>query len=190
MLVVFPSKNLGAMGDGGMVLTSDDDFAVKLRKLRNHGAEPKYYHSLVGGNFRLDAMQAAILSVKLDHLDRWHRMRQDNAAYYDENLNVPGIKKPVISYKRNCHIYNQYVISVQDRRDELREFLRENNIGTEVYYPVPFHEQECLRELGYRKGDFPRSEYAARHTIALPVYPELTTQMQDYVIEKIGEFYG
>jgi len=181
----FPSKNLGAMGDGGMVVTDDAAIDEKLKKLRNHGAKPKYYHALIGGNFRLDPIQAAILLVKLPHLDKWHSMRQENAAYYDENLNVKGIKKPVVAYKREFHIYNQYVISVMEQRDELRKFLTENNIGTEIYYPVPFHEQECFRYLGYKSGDFPNSEYATKHTIALPIYPELTTEMQDYVIEKI-----
>jgi dTDP-4-amino-4,6-dideoxygalactose transaminase len=185
----FPSKNLGAMGDGGMVVTNDPALDEKLKKLRNHGAKPKYYHALIGGNFRLDPIQAAILLVKLPHLDTWHKMRQKNAARYDEDLNVGGIKKPSIAYKREFDIYNQYVISVTEKRDELRKFLTENKIGTEIYYPVPFHEQECFQYLGYKSGDFPNSEYAAKHTIALPIYPELTIEMQDYVIEKIGEFY-
>jgi len=185
----FPSKNLGAMGDGGMVVTSDANIDEKLKKLRNHGAKPKYYHALIGGNFRLDPIQAAILLVKLPHLDKWHSMRQENAAYYDENLNVKGTKKPLVANKREYHIYNQYVISVAEKRDELRKSLTENNIGTEIYYPVPFHEQECFRYLGYKSGDFPNSEHAATHTIALPIYPELTTEMQDYIIAKIGEFY-
>ena len=185
----FPSKNLGAMGDGGMVVTSDANIDEKLKKLRNHGAKPKYYHALIGGNFRLDPIQAAILLVKLPHLDKWHSMRQENAAYYDENLNVKGTKKPLVANKREYHIYNQYVISVAEKRDELRKSLTENNIGTEIYYPVPFHEQECFRYLGYKSVDFPNSEHAATHTIALPIYPELTTEMQDYIIAKIGEFY-
>jgi len=185
----FPSKNLGAMGDGGMVVTNNASIDEKLKKLRNHGAKPKYYHALIGGNFRLDPIQAAILSVKFPHLDKWHSMRQENAAYYDKNLNIRGVKKPVIAYKREYHIYNQYVISLREKRDELRKFLAENNIGTEIYYPVPFHEQECFKSLGYKSGDFPHSEYAAKNTIALPIYPELTAEMQDYVIEKIGEFY-
>ncbi len=184
----FPSKNLGGMGDGGMVVTNDAGLDEKLKKLRNHGAKPKYYHAIVGGNFRLDAIQAAILLVKLPHLDKWHSMRQKNALYYDENLNVRNIKKPVIVYKREYHIYNQYVISVPDRRDKLRDFLTENKIGSEVYYPVSFHEQECFRYLGYKAGAFPCSEHAAAHVIALPIYPELTNEMQDYVIKKIGEF--
>ena len=186
----FPSKNLGAMGDGGMVVTNDPGLDEKLKKLRNHGAKPKYYHAHVGGNFRLDTIQAAVLLVKLPHLNMWHNMRQKNAAYYDENLVADaGIKKPVIAYKRECHIYNQYVISVPERRDELRNFLKENDIGTEVYYPVPFHEQECFRYLGYKSGDFPCCEHAATHTVALPIYPELTTEMQNHVVEKIGAFY-
>lgn len=184
----FPSKNLGAMGDGGMVVTDDANLDEKLKKLRNHGAKPKYYHALIGGNFRLDPIQAAILLVKLPYLDKWHSMRQKNAAYYDENLNIDEIKKPLVAYKREYHIYNQYVISIIDRRDDLRKFLTENNIGTEIYYPVPFHEQECFKCLGYKSGDFPNSEYAAKHTIALPIYPELTTEMQEYVINKIIEF--
>jgi dTDP-4-amino-4,6-dideoxygalactose transaminase len=184
----FPSKNLGGMGDGGMVVTNDAGLDEKLKKLRNHGAKPKYYHAMVGGNFRLDAIQAAIILVKLPHLDKWHSMRQKNAFYYDENLNVRGIKKPVIAYKREYHIYNQYVISAPDRRDKLRDFLTENKIGSEVYYPVSFHEQECFRYLGYKAGAFPCSEHAAAHVIALPIYPELTNKMQDYVIEKIREF--
>ena len=181
----FPSKNLGAMGDGGMVVTNDAGINEKLNKLRNHGAKPKYYHALIGGNFRLDPIQAAILLVKLPHLDKWHSMRQKNAAYYDRNLNIEGVKSPTVAYKREYHIYNQYVISVMEQRDELKKFLTENNIGTEIYYPVPFHKQECFRYLGYKSGDFPNSEYAATHTIALPIYPELTIEMQDYVIEKI-----
>ncbi|OEU73960.1 MAG: transcriptional regulator [Desulfuromonadales bacterium C00003093] len=185
----FPSKNLGCMGDGGMVVTNDASIDEKLKKLRNHGAKPKYYHAMIGGNFRLDPIQAAILLVKLPYLDKWHTMRQENAAYYDKNLQVKWIKNPTVVYKREYHIYNQYVISVIEQRDKLRKFLAENNISTEIYYPVPFHEQECFRHLGYKSGDFPNSEYAATHTIALPIYPELTIEMQDYVIEKIGEFY-
>jgi dTDP-4-amino-4,6-dideoxygalactose transaminase len=181
----FPSKNLGGMGDGGMVLTNDAKIDEKLKKLRNHGAKPKYYHALIGGNFRLDSIQAAVLLVKLPYLDKWHSMRQENAVYYDENLNVKSIKKPVVVYKREYHIYNQYVISVMKKRDELKKLLSENKIGTEIYYPVTFHEQECFRYLGYKLGDFPNSEYAARHTMALPIYPELTKEMQNYVIKKI-----
>lgn len=184
----FPSKNLGGMGDGGMVVTGDEKLSQKLTRMRNHGSAQRYYHSMIGGNFRLDTIQAAVLLVKLKYLENWHKERQENAKYYDENLNVAGIKKPVIAYKREYHIYNQYVISVPERRNELRLFLKDNEIGNEVYYPVPFHLQECFKYLGYKKGDFPHAEYAAEHTIALPIYPELTTDMQDYIIEKIREF--
>lgn len=186
----FPSKNLGGMGDGGMVVINDDEYAEKLTRMRNHGAKPKYYHSIIGGNFRLDPIQAAVLLIKFPHLDNWHKQRQENAAYFDDNINLPAIKKPKIAYQRDFHIYNQYVISVPDRRDEFRKFLNENDIGNEVYYPVPFHEQECFQYLGYKSGDFPNSEHAATHTVALPIYPELTTEMQDYVVQKIGEYYG
>lgn len=185
----FPSKNLGGVGDGGMVVTGDAELADTLRCLRNHGAKPKYYHAMIGGNFRLDPMQAAVLLVKLPRLDSWHAMRQENAAYYDEHLDVEGVVKPVFAYGREEHVYNQYVISVPNRRDELRTHLKEASIGTEVYYPVPFHLQECFQHLGYKQGDLPKSEHAAQHTIALPIYPELTHEMQDYVIERIRAFY-
>ncbi len=185
----FPSKNLGGIGDGGIVTTMDASLGERITLLRNHGAKPKYYHSMIGGNFRLDPIQAAVLLVKLPHLERWHGMRQANAAHYDERLKVPGVVKPKIAWKREYHIYNQYVISVPERRDALRAHLNANEIGCEIYYPVPFHEQECFRYLGYRKGDFPNSEKAAQSTVALPIYPELTKEMQNYVIEKIGEFY-
>lgn len=186
----FPSKNLGGIGDGGMVVTQDESLAAKVASLRNHGAKPKYYHSMIGGNFRLDPIQAAVLSVKLNYLDQWHKQRQNHATYYDDSINVAAIKTPTIAYNREHHIYNQYVISVPENRDEFRNFLQDNQIGNEVYYPVPFHLQDCFQYLGYQKGDFPHSEYAALHTIALPVYPELTEEMQNYIIEKIGEYYG
>lgn len=186
----FPSKNLGCVGDGGMVVTNDDNLAVKLRKLRNHGAAPKYYHAMIGGNFRLDPIQAAVLSVKLPHLDHWHRGRQKNADYYNQNLNIEGLKKPVVAYEPEYHIYNQYIIYVPGNREALREHLNQNQVGHEVYYPVPFHLQECFAYLGYQKGDFPFSEAAAENTLALPIYPELTDEMKEYVVEKINEFYG
>lgn len=186
----FPSKNLGGLGEGGMVTTDDGSLADRLRKLRNHGMEPKYHYAMIGGNFRLDTIQAAALLVKLPFLDQWHAARQRNAAYYDAHLDrVPGLRRPTIAYQREDHTYNQYVISVAERRDALLAFLRERQVGHEVYYPVPFHEQKCFAHLGYRPGDFPHSEYAARHTLALPIYPELTPDMLDYVIESICTFY-
>jgi dTDP-4-amino-4,6-dideoxygalactose transaminase len=186
----FPSKNLGGIGDGGMVVTNDAALGERIRLLRNHGAKPKYYHSMIGGNFRLDPIQAAVLLVKLPHLDKWHAMRRKNAEYYDAKFQGSLVKIPSVQYGREHHIYNQYIVSVPDRREELREYLQARNIGHEVYYPVPFHEQKCFEPLGYKTGDFPRSEHAARHTLALPIYPELTRPMQDYVVEKIGEFLG
>jgi dTDP-4-amino-4,6-dideoxygalactose transaminase len=185
----FPSKNLGGIGDGGIVTTNNDNLAEKLKKLRVHGSKPKYYHSLIGGNFRLDPIQAAVILVKLPHLNSWNQKRQENAHYYDEIINIDKIKKPKIAYRRENHIYNQYVLTVSEKRDELRTFLTENNIGNEVYYPVPFHEQECFKYLGYKTGDFPISEYNSKHSIAIPIYPELTREMQDYVVSKLKEFY-
>ena len=183
----FPSKNLGAMGDGGMVVTDDAQLAERVRCLRNHGAHPKYRHALVGGNFRLDPLQAAILRVKLDHLEEWHSGRQANAAYYDERLRLPGITTPAPRGERRDHVYNQYVISVSSDRNGLRSWLTTSGIGTEVYYPVPAHLQPCFASLGYTEGRFPHSEYAAEHSLALPIYPELTTEMQDYVVERLTE---
>jgi len=185
----FPSKNLGAIGDGGMVTTNDSALAEKLVKLRNHGSHPKYYHSMIGGNFRLDTIQAAVLLVKLPHLEKWHAARQNNAAFYDQAFANSKIKTPYVAYQREYHIYNQYVIMVPEKRDALRQNLVENEIGHEVYYPVPFHLQECFRDLGYQRGDFPNSEYAAEHSLALPIYPELTDEMKAYVAEKVIKFY-
>lgn len=185
----FPSKNLGGIGDGGMIVTNDSALAEKLITLRNHGSHPKYYHSLIGGNFRLDTIQAAALLIKLPHLENWHQARQRNAQYYDKVLAGSAVQTPQVVYQRAYHIYNQYVIIAPEKRDELRRYLAESEIGTEVYYPVPFHLQECFKYLGYRRGDFPHSEYAAEHSLALPIYPELTEQMQAYVAEKVVKFY-
>jgi len=186
----FPSKNLGGLGDGGMVTTNDDKFADQVRILRVHGAKPKYYHSFIGGNFRLDTLQAAALLVKLPHLDSWHAGRQAHAKYYDDKLaGIPGLITPHIAIKREYHIYNQYVISVP-RRNELQEFLATKGISTNIYYPVPFHVQPCFQYLGYKLGDFPASEAAADHTLALPIYPELPTEHQDFVVASVREFYN
>jgi dTDP-4-amino-4,6-dideoxygalactose transaminase len=186
----FPSKNLGGIGDGGMVTTNNKELSEKLVKLRNHGSQPKYYHAMIGGNFRLDSIQAAVLLVKLKHLDGWHAGRQRNAVFYDQHWTNPLLKKPVIAYQREFHIYNQYILSVPAKRDELVKYLHKNDIGCEVYYPVPFHQQECFQYLGYKTGDFPISEYAAEHIIALPIYPELTDEMKAYVVKKIEDFYA
>jgi dTDP-4-amino-4,6-dideoxygalactose transaminase len=191
----FPSKNLGGIGDGGMVVTSDNSLAERLRLLRGHGAKPKYYHRIVGGNFRLDTIQAAVLLVKLRHLDAWHKARQEHADRYRElfrqagltaRLGLPEVVDAAPGIR--SHIYNQFVIR-SPKRDTLREFLTAQGIGTEIYYPVPFHLQECFRDLGYKAGDFPESERAARETLALPVYPELTPGQQAYVVERIAAFH-
>lgn len=181
----FPSKNLGGIGDGGMVVTDDSELADKLARLRNHGAQPKYYHSLVGGNFRLDPIQAAVLRVKLRHLERWHAARREHAARYDRLLAGGAIVTPHVAYTREQHIYNQYVIRVPRGRDDLKAHLAKRDIGTEIYYPVPFHEQACFAYLGFKRGDFPHSEAAARESLALPIYPELSPEMQEYVASEI-----
>ena len=187
----FPSKNLGAFGDGGMVTCNSDTLYEKLKILRAHGASPKYYHQWIGGNFRLDALQAGVVSVKLTYLDRWTDARRQNARTYHTLFDAAGlsdrIKLPV--EKEDRHIFNQFIIQVPDRRDDLRSMLKDAGIGTEVYYPVPLHLQECFSDLGYHRGDFPVSEHAAAHTLALPIYPELTDDQQQYVVETIQRFY-
>jgi len=208
----FPTKNLGGFGDGGMVVTDDPERAEKLRILRVHGSKPKYYHSLVGGNFRLDALQAAVLSAKFHHLDAWTAKRQDNAARYDRMLQSTGLVDKVLirppkpiwrdavsdeapvsnpgtqSPTAHYHIYHQYVIATP-RRDELKAYLFDKGIGTEIYYPVPLHLQECFKDLGYKQGACPVAEEASRTSLALPVYPELNIDQQEYVINSIREFF-
>jgi dTDP-4-amino-4,6-dideoxygalactose transaminase len=182
----FPSKNLGGIGDGGMVVTNDETLYHRLVLMRNHGMEPKYYHKYVGGNFRLDPIQAVALLVKLPHLDDWSQARRDNAAYYNKKFAKTAVQTPYIG--KDCRtIYNQYCIRVP-RRDEVVAHLQANQIGCEIYYPVPAHLQECFAYLGYRQGDFPESEKAAREIMALPVYPEMTDQMQDAVVDAILGF--
>jgi len=202
----FPSKNLGGYGDGGLVVTNDENLGEHLYKLRNHGAHPKYYHKFIGGNFRIDAIQSAVINVKLPHLDSWSEKRRKNAALYNQLFIEAGLSEdtgkisfdnknkvllPKAVYKdsgvKNYHIFNQYIIRVE-KRDELRKFLSENEIGNEIYYPVPFHLQECFADLGYMKGDFPNAEFAADTSIALPIYPELTEQQISFVVKKIKDF--
>jgi dTDP-4-amino-4,6-dideoxygalactose transaminase len=187
----FPSKNLGGFGDGGVVTTNSKSFYEMLYILRVHGAHPKYYHRYIGGNFRLDALQAAIVSVKLARLDQWTAARQKNAARYRRLFSESGlcdfIRCP--EERQDRHIYNQFVITVKDKRDELRDFLQAAGIGCEIYYPVPLHLQECFSNLGYRPGQMPVSEAAAAKTLAIPVFPELNTDQQDYVVDQISSFY-
>jgi dTDP-4-amino-4,6-dideoxygalactose transaminase len=187
-LSFFPSKNLGAMGDAGMCLTNDDDLAARLYQLRVHGENPQYFHKWVGLNSRLDTMQAAVLKVKLPHLDNWSEARRKNAQYYYKNLNdVQQIKLPVINSKV-ISIYNQFTLIVENR-DGLLEYLRKNNIGCAVYYPKPLHIQDCFSKLGYKKGDMPVAEQISQKVISIPIFSEITKEQQDYVIEKIREFY-
>jgi len=187
----FPSKNLGAFGDGGIVTTHSDESYDKLCTLRVHGSRPKYYHKLIGGNFRLDAFQAAVVSIKLKYLDQWTQARQKNARTYRKLFKEAGLTDAVqLPFeKENRHIYNQFVIRVKEGRDDLRRFLSDAGIGTEVYYPVPMHLQECFFDLNYKNGDFPAAEHAALHTLALPIYPELSDDQIEYVVEKIKAFY-
>ena len=186
----FPTKNLGAFGDAGLCVTNDEALAAKLRMLRVHGMEPKYYHALIGGNFRIDELQAAVLRVKLRHLEDWHAGRRRNAAHYDRAFAAAGLAGRVVTpvalpgYR---HIYNQYVIRVPDR-DALRAYLADSGIGTEVYYPVPLHMQECFAYLGYQPQDCPESARAARETLALPIFPELTETQLQHVVDSIAAF--
>lgn len=192
----FPSKNLGGLGDGGMVVTNDEQLAERLQVLRVQGGKPKYYHRVIGGNFRLDTLQAAVLSVKLPHLDRWTKLRQQHAELYESLFRQSGVEAafgvrlPHAAYKQNgvahYHIYNQFVIAVP-KRDALRDYLKEKGVGTEIYYPVPLHLQECLVSLGHRAGDFPEAERACRDLVALPIYPELNEDQQHYVAQTVAQ---
>lgn len=188
----YPTKNLGAFGDAGMVVTGNSQLAEKIRLLRVHGSQPKYFHKWIGINSRLDTIQAAILLVKLRHLEKWTAERQKKAKRYGELLqdllpSVPGLRLPTAQYQ-NRHIFNQYVIRVPER-NRLRQFLTEHGIGTDIYYPLPLHLQECYSFLNCRPGDFPISEKASEETLALPIYPELTGDQQMMVVERIKAFY-
>lgn len=186
----FPSKNLGGFGDGGLVTTMDDELAERARVLRVHGAKPKYFHARIGGNFRLDALQAALLRVKLPHLDRWHAQRRANAARYTEIFRAAGLPEvrlmPPASVNER-HVYNQYVIRT-DRRDALAAHLADQGIASAIYYPKPLHLQECFSSLGYRAGDFPEAERACDEVLALPVYPELGEHQVVRIAETVIEF--
>jgi dTDP-4-amino-4,6-dideoxygalactose transaminase len=186
----FPSKNLGAVGDAGAVTTNDDSLARRLAKLRGHGAEVKYFHDEVGGNFRLDTIHAAVLSVKLRYLDQWTAARQANAAFYTKAIEADPTLRAVVTpppVVESRHIFNQYVVRTRDR-DGLKDFLKVRQVGTEIYYPVPMHLQKCFADLGYVKGEFPHSEEAALTSLALPIYPELTAAQKEQVVESLAAF--
>lgn len=184
----FPSKNLGGAGDGGMIVTNNDELADKIRTLRVHGSKQKYYHEVVGYNSRLDTLQAAILNKKLDYLDKWSGKRRANAEFYNNKLQWDGIETP-FSAENRTHIYNQYTIRTKDR-DNLMKFLNDNGIGAVVYYPLPLHLQPCFSYLGYEKGDLPNAERASEEVLSLPIFPELTQEEKTYVVERIMEFFN
>ena len=191
-LSFFPTKNLGAFGDAGMCVTNDAALAAKLAMLRVHGMEPTYFHQLVGGNFRLDELQAAVLVIKLKHLDAWTRGRQENACFYFGAFERAGLKSTITlpaAMPGIRHIYNQFIIRAP-KRDALRAHLSAAGVGSEVYYPVPLHRQQCFASLGYAEGAFPESERAAAETLALPIYPELSREQLQYVVDMIAGFYA
>jgi len=187
-LSFYPTKNLGAFGDAGAICTNDDHFAETCRLLRVHGSAHTYHHKLVGGMFRMAAIQAAVLSVKLKYLDSWHEARRAHAAIYDEHFNGTKVKSPKID-PANWSIYNQYVVRVPNR-DAVKAELAKRNIGTAVYYPIPLHLQDCFQDLGYKAGDFPESERACHEVLALPVYPELTPEQVRHVAQQLLEVLG
>ncbi|MBI2438155.1 MAG: DegT/DnrJ/EryC1/StrS family aminotransferase [Lentisphaerae bacterium] len=184
----FPSKNLGGFGDGGMAVTRDAALAATLRELRAHGSSTKYRHDRLGGNFRLDALQAAVLDVKLSRLESWHAQRRAHAAFYEDAFRGTAVQTPRAVYAdnklTNYHTYNQYVVRIPER-DRVYAALQRSGIGCEIYYPVPMHLQPCLKHLGYQDGDFPESEQAAREVLALPIYPELTESLQQAVVDEV-----
>lgn len=187
----FPTKNLGAYGDGGMIVTNDDEVAEKSRVIRVHGSKPKYYHHVLGYNSRLDELQAAILNVKFPHLERWSKLRREKAATYTALLKekLGDLVVTPVEKEGNYHVYHQYTIRVE-KRDELQKYLNEQGVSTMIYYPLPLHVQPVFKELGYKEGDLPNAEKAAKEVLSLPMFPELKTEQQEYVVAKIAEFYG
>jgi dTDP-4-amino-4,6-dideoxygalactose transaminase len=189
----FPSKNLGAFGDAGLVTTNDDALYHALRILRSHGSEPKYFHKVVGGNFRIDALQAAVLRVKAPHLAAWTEGRRRNAGKYRDLIEAAGLAgclKLPMEPSGAFHIYNQFVVRAGARRDALKQHLLSRGVETEIYYPLPLHLQECFAPLGYQNGAFPHAEAAARETLALPIYSELTDKQIEHVVRAMAEFFG
>jgi dTDP-4-amino-4,6-dideoxygalactose transaminase len=184
----YPTKNLGGFGDGGLVTTNDEELAEKIRILRDHGQNPRYFYKVMGGNFRLDALQAAVLGVKLKYLDEWNEKRRQNAAVYDDIFADSPVKQPKID-SNNVSIYHQYTITVPER-DKLQKLLTENEIGSAVFYPKPLHLQDCFKGLGYKEGDFPISERLCSEVLSLPVYPELKQEQIEYVAKTVLKFYG
>jgi dTDP-4-amino-4,6-dideoxygalactose transaminase len=184
----YPTKNLGAFGDGGLVTTNDEDMAQKLKILRDHGQNPRYFYGMIGGNFRLDGIQAAVLAVKLRYLDTWNQKRRKNAAFYDQAFAGSPVKTPKIDANNVC-IYHQYTVTVPER-DQLQKFLSEHHIGSAIFYPKPLHLQECFRELGYRQGDLPVAEQICDQVLSLPIYPELSQEQIEYVAGTVLKFYG
>jgi len=195
----FPTKNLGGLGDAGILTTRSPELAERARVLRVHGSKPKYYHRMIGGNFRIDTLHAAALAVKLAKLDTWTRERRQNAVRYESLFENSGLlskkqvelPRPVYAGKNvpHAHIYNQYVIRV-DRRDQLMAFLQKQGVGCEVYYPLPLHLQECFQTLGYTEGEFPESERAAKTSLAIPIFPGLNAKQQKYVVDQIDQFFN
>ena len=184
----YPTKNLGAFGDGGLVTTNDESIAEKLKSLRDHGQKPRYYYNMVGGNFRLDSIQAAVLNVKLKYLDQWNEKRRQNAAVYDDLFADSVVKTPKIE-KGNLCIYHQYTVAVP-QRDDLHKFLSDNKIGSAIFYPKPLHLQKCISELGYRQGDLPVTEKVCGEVLSFPIYPELTFEQIEHVARMILKFYS
>ncbi|MEH7522584.1 DegT/DnrJ/EryC1/StrS family aminotransferase [Bacillus sp. JJ1503] len=187
----FPTKNLGAYGDAGMIVTNDDQVAENCRVIRVHGSKPKYYHHVLGYNSRLDELQAAVLNVKFPHLNKWSELRREKAAVYTQLLNEQLgdlVKTPVVK-EGNYHVFHQYTIRVE-KRDELQAFLKEQGVQTMIYYPLPLHVQPVFKDLGYQEGDLPESEKAAKEALSLPMFPELKQEQQEYVVAKIKEFYN
>jgi dTDP-4-amino-4,6-dideoxygalactose transaminase len=187
----FPTKNLGAYGDGGMIVTNDDDTAEKCRVIRVHGSKPKYYHHVLGYNSRLDELQAAVLNVKFPHLEKWGELRREKAAIYTNLLNekLGDLVVTPVEVEGNYHVFHQYTIRVENR-DELQKYLNEQGVSTMIYYPLPLHMQPVFKDLGYKEGDLPLAEKAANEALSLPMFPELKLEQQEYVVAKIAEFYG